>query len=211
MTSLVLEAHYTKVQRDRGKRPTLEVDDVMGQWVRFMDWVATVNPVDGDDTKVRWQTFKRVPHTDLILERSNGLWVTSFAAVPAPTTTLKKRQHQLLGALLNGPKRVEGAGGLGAWLNATGDGVTDRTLYRDVADLLKAGYAESDASGLWSLTSEGKKVVSPVSLVVGPGQVSSALTGTDPLPPRRGEGSVMSVADTTEDVSELSVPVSEGE
>lgn len=162
-TSLVLTAHYGKVQRDKGKRPSLDVDDVMGQWVRFVDWVVTINPTDTDG-KVRWQTFKRVPHTDLILEQKDGLWVTAAAQVAAPTNAKESRQQKLLGALMHGAKKVLGDGGLHDWLVKTGDGTTSRTVERDMRELSDRGVAESDESGLWSITEAGRSVFAPVRL-----------------------------------------------
>jgi hypothetical protein len=186
--SVMLLAHPTKVERYKGQRPMLDINDVMGQWVRFMDWAVVVNATD-DETKVRWQTYKRIPRTDLILEQQGGRWVTAHANIASPTSEKEQRHQTLLGALLNAPRKVKGKGGLKEWLELTGDQTSERTVERDVKELAGKGLAESDAEGVWSITGAGRSGFAGIRLVLSPDDTETpsgsepTLTDTPTLPP----------------------------
>lgn len=96
--------HMTKPKEENGKRGKVlehgaSLSDVMGHWTRAADSVATMSDL-GDEGRVRWRMFKRVPKSSLVLKAENGLWVK----VAEEESKQRKRTNddRVLGAIAEG-------------------------------------------------------------------------------------------------------------
>jgi len=120
--------HHTR-KPSSGDRGPRTVDDVRGQWGQTPDVVAMMWRLP--EQRVSWELFKRVPHSQLVLQATQAGPLVAVANVLTQRTRRQERDDKVLGYIE--------AGADSASLIVERGGGTRTTVDRAIASLLKAG------------------------------------------------------------------------
>jgi len=144
--AVVALVHLTKPSENGEGKPGpvhgTRITDVMGHWTKPADGALLARDV-GDD-RIRVETFKRIPHADLILERLPGQFRVVAGAQPVtlsvgPSTAKLKavdRVGQAIAAGITDPERIRGA------LGEPGEPLSRSTFTDAVARLREDGLVD---------------------------------------------------------------------
>lgn len=126
--------HLTKPPRERGRgagQHGTALADVMGQWTRSADVVATMTDLGAG--RARWTVRKRVPPSSLVLAQRGGLWDVVAVADDHEAASLDDRVLRAIAAGATSADELRVA------LGTTGRPLPKRSLYNALGRLRADG------------------------------------------------------------------------
>jgi hypothetical protein len=143
----LVNVHLTKPPRERGHTAQhgSALADVMGQWTRSADVVATM--ADLGAGRARWTVRKRVPPSSLVLAQRGGLWDVVAVAEDHESASTDTRVLRAIAAGANAADELRIA------LGTADRPMPKRTLYDALARLRADGLVADGTP--YSLTPDG--------------------------------------------------------